>query len=108
MGSIPKSTNELLIEKLTEALGSETSAEKFSLHNGQVARMIIERRTHHEPVSEDQQMDDYPRAYVDLDVPVVAPCAGFAAISGADRLIGEGVVSLSYPRELDRQRAKRR
>ncbi len=87
MESIPKSTTEFLIEKVTQALGGEETGEKFSLHNGQVARMIVERRTHRDSVSGDERMDEYPRAYVNLEV----PRAEAAVIAAVTTLRGETI-----------------
>jgi hypothetical protein len=87
MASIPKST-ELLIQKVTQAISGEEPGKKITLHNGQVARVVFERRTYQAPVSDDgDRMDEYPRAYVDLGV----PRADAAVIAAVTALRGETI-----------------
>ena len=100
MGSIPKSTTELLIQKLTQALGGEDAGTKVSLHNGQVARIVIERRRHQDLVSKDEQRDEYPRAYVNLDMPRVEAAVIAAITTPRGETIEDGKEILKAPRQL--------
>jgi hypothetical protein len=67
MESIPKSATDLL--QLLQSVAEVESSERFWLDNGQLARISIERRVSVDSTTLVREEDEYPRAYVDLDVP---------------------------------------
>jgi hypothetical protein len=69
MESIPKDLNELV--ELLKGASSEVPGEKFPLTNRQAARVSVERREHLDPATLEKVEDEYPRAYISLEVPRV-------------------------------------
>lgn len=69
MESVPKNSTELL--RLLHANAEEETSQRFRLEKGQLARVSVERKKNPDPLADDEEWEDYPRAHVSLDVPRV-------------------------------------